>query len=88
VVGSAAALKPTDEIFSQYRESAALMYRGFSVQQMADQVSGFHYKSRRYLSSRWHFRSVLEIAETREKVDKCPCTMAQKNITSRPYHLL
>jgi TPP-dependent pyruvate/acetoin dehydrogenase alpha subunit len=38
VVGSAAALKPSDEIFSQYRESASLLYRGFTIQEMADQV--------------------------------------------------
>jgi 2-oxoisovalerate dehydrogenase E1 component alpha subunit len=39
VVGSAAALEEDDEIYSQYRESASLMYRGFSVQEMADQVN-------------------------------------------------
>jgi 2-oxoisovalerate dehydrogenase E1 component alpha subunit len=37
VVGSAAALEPQDTIFAQYRESGALLWRGFTVQQAADQ---------------------------------------------------
>jgi 2-oxoisovalerate dehydrogenase E1 component alpha subunit len=37
VVGSAAALEPQDTIFSQYREAGALLWRGFSLQQAADQ---------------------------------------------------
>ena len=37
VVGSAAGLKPQDIIFAQYRESGALLWRGFTVQQCADQ---------------------------------------------------
>ncbi|CAM6054450.1 unnamed protein product [Sphagnum tenellum] len=52
VVGSAAALQPNDEIFSQYRESAALLYRGFTVQQLADQMP-VHYGSKEL-----HFQTV------------------------------
>lgn len=37
-VGSAAALSIDDVIFAQYREQGALMWRGFTVQDMADQV--------------------------------------------------
>lgn len=37
-VGSAAALTPDDVIFSQYREQGALLYRGFTVQDMANNV--------------------------------------------------
>ncbi|CAE7621041.1 bckd-1A, partial [Symbiodinium microadriaticum] len=37
VVGSAAALEPQDVVFSQYRESGVLLWRGFTVQQAADQ---------------------------------------------------
>ena len=37
VVGSAAGLKPQDVIFAQYREVGALLWRGFTVQQCADQ---------------------------------------------------
>jgi 2-oxoisovalerate dehydrogenase E1 component alpha subunit len=37
VVGSAAALEPQDTIFSQYREAGALLWRGFTLQQAADQ---------------------------------------------------
>lgn len=37
VVGSAAALQPQDNIFAQYRESGGLLWRGFTVQQAADQ---------------------------------------------------
>lgn len=36
-VGSAAALSPDDVIWPQYRELGALMQRGFSIQQIADQ---------------------------------------------------
>ena len=36
-IGSAAALQPQDMIYGQYREAGALMYRGFSLQQFADQ---------------------------------------------------
>jgi 2-oxoisovalerate dehydrogenase E1 component alpha subunit len=39
-VGSAAALTLDDVVFSQYREQGVLMYRGFSVQDMADQCYG------------------------------------------------
>ena len=39
-VGSAAALTLDDVIFSQYREQGALLWRGFSVQDMADQCYG------------------------------------------------
>ena len=34
-VGSAAAIKPQDMIFPQYREAGAFLWRGFSIQQMA-----------------------------------------------------
>ena len=37
-IGSAAALTLDDVIFSQYREQGVLMWRGFTVQDMADQV--------------------------------------------------
>lgn len=36
-IGSAAALKPEDTVFAQYREAGVLMWRGFSMQAMADQ---------------------------------------------------
>lgn len=36
-VGSAAALKETDEIFAQYRESGVLMYRGFTLEEFMNQ---------------------------------------------------
>jgi len=36
-IGSAAALSPADMIFAQYREAGVLMYRGFSMQEFADQ---------------------------------------------------
>jgi 2-oxoisovalerate dehydrogenase E1 component alpha subunit len=39
-VASAAALAPDDVIFSQYREQGALMWRGFSPRDMADQCYG------------------------------------------------
>src|SRR5690554_2253574 len=35
---SAAALKPEDTIFAQYREQGALAYRGFSVDQFMNQI--------------------------------------------------
>lgn len=36
-LGSASALNPKDTIFAQYREQGVLLYRGFTVQQAADQ---------------------------------------------------
>lgn len=39
-IGSAAALQPEDVVFSQYREQGVIMYRGFSVQDMAHQCFG------------------------------------------------
>lgn len=40
VVGSIAALEFEDMIFPQYREAAALLYRGFSTDQMINQLVG------------------------------------------------
>ncbi|KAJ1658824.1 hypothetical protein IWQ61_002001 [Dispira simplex] len=37
IIGSAAALKPTDEIFGQYREAGALLHRGFTLQEFMNQ---------------------------------------------------
>ncbi len=37
-VGSAAALAPQDTVFTQYREQGVFLFRGFTLQQMADQV--------------------------------------------------
>jgi 2-oxoisovalerate dehydrogenase E1 component alpha subunit len=37
-VGSAAALSVDDVVFSQYREQGVLLWRGFTVQDMANQV--------------------------------------------------
>lgn len=39
-VASAAALDPKDTIFTQYREQGVFMFRGFTLQQMADQCFG------------------------------------------------
>jgi 2-oxoisovalerate dehydrogenase E1 component alpha subunit len=39
VVGSVAALNDEDVIFPQYRESAALLYRGYTIQEMAHQLA-------------------------------------------------
>ncbi len=42
-IGSAAALMPQDLIYPQYREAGAFLWRGFSIQQMAHQLTGnFH----------------------------------------------
>lgn len=38
-VGSAAAIKDQDLIFPQYREAGAFLWRGFSIQQMAHQLT-------------------------------------------------
>jgi len=40
VVGSAAALQPTDMIMGQYREQSALRYRGFTTEQFMGQLLG------------------------------------------------
>lgn len=37
-IGSAAALGPNDEIFSQYREQGVILWRGFGIQQVAHQL--------------------------------------------------
>lgn len=36
-IGSAAALHPTDLVLAQYREAGVLMWRGFTLEQFADQ---------------------------------------------------
>ncbi len=38
-VGSVAALKDTDVIFPQYREAAGLIWRGFDINRIADQLT-------------------------------------------------
>ena len=40
VLGVAAAINSNDEIFSQYSEYAALYYRGFTIQQLTDNLRG------------------------------------------------
>lgn len=42
-VGSAAGVKDTDVIYPQYREVGSLIYRGYTVKQMANQLKGNHY---------------------------------------------
>lgn len=42
VVSSCAALKDEDSIYPQYREAAALLYRGFSSKDMTNQLTGNH----------------------------------------------
>lgn len=42
-IGTAAALKDHDLIFPQYREAGAFLWRGFSIQQMAHQLTGNQY---------------------------------------------
>ncbi|XP_023341333.1 2-oxoisovalerate dehydrogenase subunit alpha, mitochondrial, partial [Eurytemora carolleeae] len=39
-IGSAAALKPKDLVYGQYREAGILMYRGFSLDQFMNQCYG------------------------------------------------
>ncbi|CAG9863792.1 unnamed protein product [Phyllotreta striolata] len=39
-VGSAAALDPSDVVYSQYREAGVLLWRGFALQQFIDQCYG------------------------------------------------
>ena len=42
-VGAAAAVQDHDLIYPQYREQGALLYRGFSIKQMANQLRGNHF---------------------------------------------
>jgi len=42
-IGTAAALKPQDLIFPQYREAGCFLWRGFSIQQMGHQLTGNQY---------------------------------------------
>ena len=42
-IGTAAALSDDDLIFPQYREAGAFLWRGFSIQQMAHQLTGNQY---------------------------------------------
>lgn len=43
ILGSTSALDFDDMIFSQYRESSALYYRGFNIKQMTDNCTGNQY---------------------------------------------
>jgi 2-oxoisovalerate dehydrogenase E1 component alpha subunit len=38
MVGNAAALKPEDVMFAQYREVGSFMWRGYTLKQVADQL--------------------------------------------------
>lgn len=38
VIGSASALDTSDEVFAQYREMGVLLYRGFGLDKVMDQV--------------------------------------------------
>jgi 2-oxoisovalerate dehydrogenase E1 component alpha subunit len=65
VVGSAAALADDDYIFMQYREAAAMTYRGFTIREMVAQCMGNEediFKGRQmpihYGSPRLHFQMV------------------------------
>ncbi|CAI2370674.1 unnamed protein product [Moneuplotes crassus] len=42
-VGSVAAIKDHDLIYPQYREQGALIYRGYTIKEMANQLRGNHY---------------------------------------------
>jgi len=42
-VASAAALKDVDLIFPQYREAGALLWRGYTIDEMANQLTGNKY---------------------------------------------
>mmetsp|Transcript_17984 Transcript_17984/g.30612 ORF Transcript_17984/g.30612 Transcript_17984/m.30612 type:complete len:97 (+) Transcript_17984:346-636(+) len=41
-IGSAAALSNEDLMFPQYREAGAILWRGFSIEQMAHQLCSNH----------------------------------------------
>lgn len=65
LIGSAAALDPTDEIFGQYREAGLLLYRGFSLDQFMNQCYSNHLdlgKGRQmpvhYGSKELHFQTI------------------------------
>jgi 2-oxoisovalerate dehydrogenase E1 component alpha subunit len=64
-IGSAMALRDDDEIFAQYREAGVLMWRGFTLQNFADQLFGNRDdlgKGRQmpvhYGSARFHFQTI------------------------------
>lgn len=40
IVGSAAALKPEDWVYTQYREQGAHIWRGFTIEQVINQCIG------------------------------------------------
>jgi 2-oxoisovalerate dehydrogenase E1 component alpha subunit len=42
-VGAAAGVEDHDLMYPQYREQGSLIYRGFTIKQMADQLKGNHY---------------------------------------------
>jgi len=65
VVGSAAGLEDTDMVYGQYREAGVLMWRGFTLQQFADQCfsnEGDPAKGRQmpvhYGSKEHHFQTI------------------------------
>ncbi|KAI8866568.1 hypothetical protein GQ42DRAFT_181237 [Ramicandelaber brevisporus] len=65
IVGSAAALKPNDVVFGQYREAGVLMYRGFTLDEFMDQCYSNdkdHGKGRQmpvhYTSEKLHFQTI------------------------------
>jgi 2-oxoisovalerate dehydrogenase E1 component alpha subunit len=51
VIGSASALDTKDEVFAQYREMGVLLYRGFTLDQIMNQVSTASMSHNTYLMS-------------------------------------
>ena len=45
-VGSAAAMSDQDIVYGQYREAGVLMYRGFTIQDICNQVIFFKKKKK------------------------------------------
>ncbi|KDN53129.1 putative 2-oxoisovalerate dehydrogenase alpha subunit mitochondrial precursor [Tilletiaria anomala UBC 951] len=65
VIGSAAGLATTDEVFAQYRESGVLLWRGFPLDNLMSQVFGVHDDLNRarqmpchYSSTELHFHTI------------------------------
>jgi 2-oxoisovalerate dehydrogenase E1 component alpha subunit len=56
-VASAAALSDEDMIFPQYREAASLLYRGFTIQEMANQLTGNEFDNGKGRQMPIHFGS-------------------------------
>ena len=94
--GSASALSSSDTIFAQYREVGVLLWRGFSVQEAADQCFSNEAdlgKGRQmpvhYGSQRLNFQTISSpLATQLPQVESFTCNVCNNTLHVFPFYVL